>query len=336
MEVHAGPHRYRWIDRWATFPDTETARTGWCHPGIVVTDAGDVLTTHPGEPVVLSFDAKGRLTGSWRTDLAEVHHILRVRENGEERLWLTDNGSKRLPSLGYEYPSDSPTRSGRVIKTTLDGHVLMELALPDLPEYRDSRCAVTAVAVAEEGWGANGDIFVADGYGQNYVHRYTRTGHYIGRLDGTEGAGRFSCPHGVFIDTRKPSPELYVADRANHRVQVYDLDGRFIRVFGDDYLNLPSTFATHEDRLVIGELKARLTLLDASDRFVGHLGANTSVCDVAGWPNNRDEQERVIPSRLLVPGLFNSPHGLASDAQGNLYVSEWLIGGRLTKLEKIA
>ena len=53
-----------------------------------------------------------------------------------------------------------------------------------------------------------------------------------------------------------------------------------------------------------------------------------------GWPNNLDEKGNIIPSSLLEPGKFNSPHGLAIDNNKNIYIAEWLIGGRLIKLIK--
>ena len=58
------------------------------------------------------------------------------------------------------------------------------------------------------------------------------------------------------------------------------------------------------------------------------------MCDVEGWPNNTSDEGRTIPTSLLETGKFNSPHGLAVDANGNLYVAEWLIGGRVTKLDR--
>ena len=58
------------------------------------------------------------------------------------------------------------------------------------------------------------------------------------------------------------------------------------------------------------------------------------MCDVEGWPNNADESGSPIPTKLLESGKFNSPHGMAVDADGNIYVAEWLIGGRVTKLAK--
>ncbi len=96
-----------------------------------------------------------------------------------------------------------------------------------------------------------------------------------GRL---EGAGRFNCPHGIFIDRRKAEPELYVADRANHRVQVYDMEGRFKRSFGDNFLSSPRAFVTDGDLMVVAELRARLAVLDLDDNLVCYLGDNEDVC----------------------------------------------------------
>ena len=88
------------------------------------------------------------------------------------------------------------------------------------------------------------------------------------------------------------------------------------------------------DLLVIAELRARLAILDANDQLVCYLGENEAVCQAEGWPNNKNEAGDIIPTKLLEAGKFNSPHGLAADADGNLYVAEWLVGGRFTKLVK--
>ena len=87
--------------------------------------------------------------------------------------------------------------------------------------------------------------------------------------------------------------------------------------------------------MIIAELKARLTVTDADDGLVCYLGANGPVSDVDGWPNNKNSAGEIVPTSLLEPGKFNSPHGMAVDADGNLYVAEWLIGGRFIKLARV-
>ena len=335
MLVGSGHHQYDWIDNWAAMPDGERARAGWSHPGMAVTEAGEILTCHSGDPTILVFDADGNLLRSWDAGVADAHGITLVKDDGQERVWIADNGAKRQPGTGYEYPPGVNTVSGQVVKQTLEGETVMALELPALPAYQGSRCSPTSVAVNEQRHGGNGDVWVADGYGESYVHRYDRHGDYLSSIDGQEGAGRFNCPHGIFIDRRGAEPELYVSDRANGRVQVYDLDGGFKRSFGSDFLTTPSAFAVDGDLLVIAELRARLAVVDAGDNLVTYVGPNEAVCEVDGWPNNKDAQGNVVATRLLEPGKFNSPHGLATDADGNIYVAEWLIGGRLTKLAKV-
>jgi len=82
----------------------------------------------------------------------------------------------------------------------------------------------------------------------------------------------------------------------------------------------------------VGELRARLAVLDADDGLVTYLGDNDSVYDLDGWPNAKDRSGDTMRTTHLEPGRFNSPHGVAVDGEGNIYVAEWLIGGRITKL----
>jgi hypothetical protein len=125
---------------------------------------------------------------------------------------------------------------------------------------------------------------------------------------------------------------LWVADRGNGRAQVYRLDGSFLRVVGESFLNSPSAFASYGGNLVVAELHARLALLGPEDQLICYLGENGEVCQHPGWPNGVDELERPVRAPDLRPGRFNSPHGLAADSDGSLYVAEWLIGGRMVKL----
>jgi hypothetical protein len=329
-----GAHTYTWLDSWAEVPSPEAAATGWAHPGMATTSDGLIVTCHPGLPLLMFLRPDGSLARSFRLDVTEAHGIACSGVGGTERLWVADSGGKRLPGPGY--PAHSAEGGGQVLELALDGTVLRRLEKPDLPNYTEGKFSPTNVAVDDERLGGTGDVWVADGYGQSLVHRYRKDGTYVSSISGAEGeAGAFKTPDSVIVDRRKGEPELYVADRANRRLQVYDLDGRWKRAIGSpdgDVLSSPSAFAMAGDLLAVAELRARLALLDPQDRVVAYLGANEAACDQPGWPNRKDAAGEPIRPGDLTPGLFNSPHGVTATADGPIYVAEWLIGGRYTKL----
>jgi hypothetical protein len=86
--------------------------------------------------------------------------------------------------------------------------------------------------------------------------------------------------------------------------------------------------------MVVADPRARLAVLDVDDNLFTYVGDNPAVCDVDGWPNILDQNGLPSWTILLEPGKFNSPHGIAVDADGNPYVAEWLIGGRFIKLAR--
>ncbi|HEY9290251.1 MAG TPA: hypothetical protein VIP98_03125 [Microlunatus sp.] len=324
---------YRWREHWAQWPDDPVAHEGWAHHGLSFTSTGELLAFHPGESRLLRFAQDGRLSGSAPCPVREAHGLVRVTDDGIDHVWIADNAVKsvRLPDGGYgRAASDTP---GQVVKVDLEGNLLQKLATPPRPEYDQGIYSPTTVAVDETRLGGSGDIWVGDGYGQSLVHRFAADGTYLATLSGEEGGGRFDCPHAVFIDRRRDQPELYIADRGNARVQVYGLDGQFRRVIGADFLTSPSAFAAVGDMLVISELFAAVALLDEHDQLVGTIGANPSATDRPGWPNTQTDGR--VDRAPVREGAFNSPHGIAADEGGSIYVSEWLVGGRLIKLEPV-
>lgn len=303
---------YEWIDNWITIPDTPdtpTAHTDGRTHGVAVSRTGDVFIFHQADPALLRYDVNGNLKASWGSGFPGAHGLTLIEEDGEELLWLVDS------------------ETGTVIKTTLGGDRLLELTRPDHQAYADGAVySPTWVAVNEQRFGGNGDVWLADGYGSSLIHRYDATGKYIQSITGEEGTGgRFNCPHGISFRFTDTGNELFIADRGNKQIQVYDADGNFKRAFGSDVLNSPCVIAFHGDRLIIPELLARITILEADGTSVGYLGENPTPRDLEGWPN-------VAASDIKV-GKFNSPHSLAVDPQGNLYITEWIIGGRVTKLQ---
>ena len=341
---------YDTVGDWAQLAAVPDADSCWVHNAIVATEGGEVICFHAGQ--LVAFDPDGRLVRVVETGLTEGHGITLVREADAEYLWVSDPGFVFNCAEDEGDPNWAPmfgtgvhceTRAPRVVKLSLDGQIVVELPLPPedpaIPAGPMGPYCPCGCAVDEERFGGTGDIWVADGYGSGLVHRFDKHGNHMLTLTGEEGSGRLLCPHAIFIDRRNDKvPELYIADRINVRVLVYGLDGRYLRSFGEGFLNSPSDFAQWGDLLVIAEIYQRLAVLDSEDHLVGYIGANPDLdagCGwptTPGWPNTLDDNGRMAIPHLPRHDRFNSPHGVGVDADGNLYVSEWLLGGRYTKL----
>ncbi|MBB5167349.1 hypothetical protein [Mycobacterium sp. AZCC_0083] len=335
---------------WADLSAVPRAASCWVHNAVVATDDGELIGFHAGQ--LVAFDTEGRLLRVVETDLTEGHGISVVREGEDEYLWVCDPGFVFRCAADEGDPNWTPlfgkgvhceTRAPRVVKMTLDGQILSELPNPPqdpaIPAGPMGPYCPCGCVVDEERFGGTGDIWVADGYGSGLVHRFDKDGNHLSTLTGEEGSGRLLCPHAIFIDRRNDKvPELYIADRINVRVLVYDLEGRYLRTFGETFLNSPSDFAQWGDLLVVAEIYERLAVLDSDDSLVGYIGADPDPEAARGWPtrpgwpNDLADDGRATLPHLPQHDRFNSPHSVAADADGNLYVSEWLLGGRYTKL----
>ncbi|MCH2154992.1 MAG: hypothetical protein MK080_03205 [Opitutales bacterium] len=300
---------YEWIENWITVPRSPIGDENGRTHGVVVTKDGHVVIFHQASPAVLFYSPDGELVKSWG-DYPGAHGIHIGEEGGDEYLWLVDE------HLAVAH------------KANLDGDVLLSIK-PELthPAYSEKKYIPTWADQARAESGGNGDIWLVDGYGASVAHRFNSDGVYIGCIDGSDGAGRFKCPHGCWIDYSKGEPELYIADRGNARVQVFDIEGKFKRCFGEDFMTSPDGFSAQGDITIIPELKARITLCDKDDQLICHIGENDAICAKPAWPQ--------INPRIRIPGKCISPHGAVMDASGNIYLAEWIIGGRVSKLRKI-
>ena len=210
---------------------------------------------------------------------------------------------------------------GQVLLVDLDGRTLRAITSIDHPTYAGGGAFLpTGVAVDDRG------LWIADGYGSNLVHLVDHEGQVLLTLDG------FDCPHGIVVDRRRPEPLLYVAERGAHRLCVYDLDGTFVRHAGDGEMIAPCSLATVGDHLAVADLVSRVTVLDLDDQVVEHLGGDREATKRPGWPNALDDGGGAVPPAPT--GRFNSPHGVVADADGALYVTEWLLGGRWVRITR--
>jgi sugar lactone lactonase YvrE len=295
-------HLYVVQEDWGPLP--EGIQYGYTH-GICIDDEDRVYVHHTGKNSVIVFDKNGTFLDAWGSEF----------EGGAHGFYL-----HRDPD-GQQYLYFADTKRALVVKTTLTGDVLLQISPPDRPDLynADHKYVPTDVCVAP-----NGDIYVSDGYGQFYIHHYNANGTYI-RTFGGRGSepGQLIEPHGISVNLRGAEPELYVADRRNHRIQVFSLDGQHIR-FVEHNLDLPCSFYFFEDEVYLPDLDSRITILDKDDRLVTHLGEDQQAYKQQGWPN--------LPKSYYRPDKFSSPHGVCVDSQGNVYVAEWISDGRITKL----
>lgn len=285
-----------------------------------VTKSGNVVVFHQAENGLLTFDPQGKLVSAVGGERwVGAHGLTLIEENGQEYLWLADQDSSE------------------VVKATLQGEVVQTLPRPDYPDYRGDQAKQYIPTWAAQN-PANGEIWVGDGYGASLVHRYDKSGKYQSTIDGTEGAGRFREPHGINFTVRDGKPELFITDRANHRIVVYDGEGRFLRQ--SQAAHSPCCFDFLNGTVVVPELFTGVKVLDAGSlQTITEIGASDRVKpnpDGGWWPPVAPQGWPDLAGTGHVrPEFFNSPHGGCFAPNGDIYVAEWIIGGRITKLKKL-
>jgi DNA-binding beta-propeller fold protein YncE len=321
----------KWQEDWVAADVALYGEDAWAHHDLAVTSDQRIVGFRSGGDSFWLLDRDGRLVGEWASDLGEGHGLTIVGPAGAQELWVADPGVTFARDAQGVHDGVLSSGHGRVVAFDLEGNPIAELPTPALPVYEGVEIyRPTTVEVDQDG---DGSVWVADGYGADLVHKLSRQGEPLFSLNGEEGAGRFDCPHGILIDRRRPQgPRLYVTDRGNDRIVVYDLDGNFLRAV-EAGLRAPSGLAVRGEELVVAELEARLTILDGDDRVVERIGDDASAVQRQDWPNARGADGRTVGPDLR-PGLFNSPHGLAVDAAGDIYVAEWVLGGRMVRLPR--
>ncbi len=275
---------------------------GPCHGGAVQDKAGNSYITTDTDRGILVYSPAGKFVRNFGPTRI---HGLEIRQEG-----------------GTEYIYAARPTDHQVLKLKLDGTTEWTLEYPkDSGLYKDAKgfqpCAVTV--------GPDGSIFVADGYGSNYVLKFDKDRKFIKAFGGPgEAEGKFKTCHGIGLDTRGSKPLLLVCNRNNNRVEHWDLDGNFVKVIQKD-LRMPAAVQFRGEYAIFPELQGRVTVLNKDGSIAAQVGDN---------PNEKQRANFGLPVDQWKDGICNSPHGACMDKEGDLIVSEWSQFGHLHKFAK--
>jgi hypothetical protein len=168
-------------------------------------------------------------------------------------------------------------------------------------------------------------MYVADVYGSSYINQYNSKAEYIRTFGGLgTDPGKLSTPHGIWIDLRGTEPIVTVADRSNHRLQTFTLEGKQLGIV--EGVKSPCHFHRHGDLVVVPDLSARVTLMDRNNKVILPLG------DGGDGVQGLRTKER----DAFIPGRFIAPHSACFDPDGNIFVVEFVEVGRVTKLRRLS
>jgi DNA-binding beta-propeller fold protein YncE len=297
IRMGSGRFTYEVNSGWARLPE------GWRFLEVVdvAVDSQDrVYVFSRGEHPVLVFDRQGNLLRSWGEGLFKRPHGITI--GPADTLYLTDDGAHAV----YQF-----TPEGRILFTIGTPGKGAEF-MSGLPFNQPTKVALRT---------KKAEIYVSDGYGNARVHRFTSRGEHLGSWGeaGTD-PGQFNLVHSVVTDREG---RVYVADRENHRIQIFDDQGHFLTQWN----NLHRPCGLHidggiEQLVYIGELAPAYLF----NQNYPNVGARVSIYDLKGQLLARLGDIRPGTE----PHQFLAPHGIAVDSRGDIYVGEvsWSFKGK--------
>ncbi len=305
--VGSGEHTYEVHHDWLVPPPGLVY--GDTH-GLAVDSLGHIYLAHTVHPTsassdaILMFDQKGKFMQSWGSEFRGGAHGLDLRKEGHEEFLYHCDINRRV-----------------IVKTSLEGDIVWQKGVPTEPGVYKSEKEWCPTNVA---FAPNGDVFVGDGYGSSYIHRYTKDGDYVKLVCGPgSGPGQVNCPHGLWLDSRDGTPKLIVADRGNKRIQLLSLEGQHLG-FVTDGIRMPCHIHFNKKgEALVPDLDSVVTILDKTNKPIVQL------CD--GAPSDL----RNAPREKFIPGKFVHPHSAIWINDRDIVVAEWVPIGRVTLLRRV-
>lgn len=299
------------VPGWGLRPDGSSA-LGPTHGSVVIDKAGNIYTS--ANAGVFIFSPDGKVVRSYLgKDFTNIHDMeIRQEDEGEFIYGARNNDAEAIKF------------------NALSGEIVLRLPFPKESGLDLKKFSPTAITVAP-----NGDIVVSDGYASNRIFKFDSNGKYLMHFgEPGDGLKQFHTAHGMTLDTRYDPPRLLICDR-NHtpqghksprgRLLHFDLDGNFIQevITG---LGMPTSVAIQGDYVSVPDLNGRVVILDKSNTIMAVLGHN---------PDPAKGTKFAIPQEQWIEGIFSGTHGSFWDKDGNLYVQDWNVAGRIMKLVRV-
>lgn len=268
---------------------------------------------------ILIFDKSGKLLDFWGNAFPGGHGLSISKESGEDFLFITDCGWYQDKTGKWK------KQSGQVVKTSVDGRLIFSIGHPrTIGVYRsDEAFMPTETAIAP-----NGDIYVADGYGSDYIIQYDSDGKYIRHFGGHHNTNKehnLMNAHGVCIDLRdKNNPSLICTSREENCFKIFSLDGKYKK-----RVDLPGMYVCRPvldgKNIYAGVCWSKdaagkrfsnsgfVTILDEQNRVISNPGGTAPV-----YKDGKLQQTLQTPDRV-----FQHGHDVCVDEDKNLYVCQW-------------
>lgn len=292
-----GSHRYRLDANWGKLQRNRYPVRD-CHEMVIDKKGRLFMLTNDTHNNILIYDRNGRLLGSWGTQFPGAHGLSLSNEGGTEYLWIADNDLHK------------------VFKTTLDGRVVLTISYPaEAGLYAAEKEFVpTETTIAP-----NGDIYIADGYGKDFVLVYDATGKFKFSFGGRGSGDAFlKNAHGITIDQRcAGQTTLLVTSREQHCFKRYTLDGKYLAtipvpgawvcrpVIKGNYLYA----AVLQSERALWKRSGFITIIDAQDKVVSNPGGNAPGGSVAEY--------------YQTFAGFAYPHDVCVDDEGSIFLAQW-------------
>ena len=274
---------------WGNLPE------GWTYKeatAVAVDSKDNVYVFNRGTEPMVVFDRDGNFLRAWGGDIFTLAHGVEI--GPDDSVYCVDSGDHTVRKL------------------TPEGKLLMTLGTKGEPAPRMSGEPFSIPAhVAVDP--RNGDLYVSDGYGNARVHRYTPDGKYVKSWgESGTGPGQLNIVHNIDMDE---DGWVYIADRENRRIQVFDTDGNLEAY----WVHLSRAATVCVDRsgnglVYVGEYYGGIS----SNELGADLGPRVTIFDRQGNIKARLGRESYGDDA----GRFYAPHGLAVDSRSDIYVAE--------------